>query len=185
MNLIDSTKKIRHKIVRMIAPVLYRSSLYGDEIAKMSNRPMIDYISLNLGDAPLIGVEIGVQSGINSVTMFNTLDIEHLYLIDPDLSGLWGRLEPYYDRITFIEKTSILGVDSVPNELDFVYIDGDHNYMGVRLDLLLYYRKVKKGGIFGGHDFPLSGVKRAVLEWNREHDYHLHNISADWWIVKR
>jgi len=37
----------------------------------------------------------------------------------------------------------------------------------LKRDIELYYSKVKKGGIFGGHDFSSAsmGVVRAVIEY--------------------
>lgn len=48
--------------------------------------------------------------------------------------------------------------------IDFVFIDGDHNYDAVLKDLQCWYPKVKKGGIISGHDYMWvdARVKRAV-----------------------
>ena len=43
-------------------------------------------------------------------------------------------------------------VDDIPEKLDFVYIDGNHAYEYVKKDIGLYYPKLKKGGVIGGHD---------------------------------
>lgn len=51
--------------------------------------------------------------------------------------------------------------------LDFVFIDGDHSYDGVKLDIKLWLPKVKKGGWIGFHDYDhprLPGVKQAIDE---------------------
>jgi hypothetical protein len=53
--------------------------------------------------------------------------------------------------------------------LDFVFIDGDHSYEGVKEDIENWIRKVKVGGIIAGHDYITEdihsqGVKRAVDE---------------------
>lgn len=55
--------------------------------------------------------------------------------------------------------------------MDFVFLDGDHSYEGVRADIAAWLPKVKKGGWLGGHDYAndmpeydFSGVKRAVDE---------------------
>lgn len=37
--------------------------------------------------------------------------------------------------------------------LDYVYIDGNHAYDYVKLDLETWYPKLKKGGILAGHDY--------------------------------
>ena len=53
------------------------------------------------------------------------------------------------------------------NSIDFLFIDGDHNYEGIKSDLNLWYPKIKKGGIIAGHDYnePSCGVKQAVDEF--------------------
>lgn len=60
-------------------------------------------------------------------------------------------------------------VDQFEDEsLDFVFIDGDHSYDGVKTDMEMWLQKVKKGGWIGGHDYDhprLPGVKRAVDEF--------------------
>jgi cephalosporin hydroxylase len=52
--------------------------------------------------------------------------------------------------------------------LDFVFIDGDHLYEGVRADILAWLPKVKKGGTIAGDDYGhvqgSEGVRRAVHE---------------------
>ena len=55
--------------------------------------------------------------------------------------------------------------------LDWVYIDGDHSYEGVKADLEAYYRTVKSGGLMAGDDYGHvgswfeDGVTRAVDEF--------------------
>jgi len=53
------------------------------------------------------------------------------------------------------------------NSIDFLFIDGDHTYKGVRNDLRNWFPKVKSGGIIAGHDYtePTCGVKMAVDEF--------------------
>lgn len=51
-----------------------------------------------------------------------------------------------------------------PNSIDFVFIDGGHNYGPALLDVTLYYNLVREGGVFAGHDYDLEGVRRAVRD---------------------
>lgn len=61
------------------------------------------------------------------------------------------------------------------NSLDFVYLDGDHSYQGVKSDLIASFPKVKNGGWLMGHDYEMNmmkarthytfGVKQAVDEF--------------------
>lgn len=55
--------------------------------------------------------------------------------------------------------------------MDFVFLDADHSYEGVRYDIAAWLPKVRKGGWIGGHDidnpeppFDFAGVRRAVDE---------------------
>jgi hypothetical protein len=57
--------------------------------------------------------------------------------------------------------------DSFENEsLDMVFLDANHAYESVIKDIDAWYPKVKKGGIFSGHDYIDSqpGVVKAVKE---------------------
>jgi predicted O-methyltransferase YrrM len=49
--------------------------------------------------------------------------------------------------------------------LEFVYIDGSHQYEFFKTDLLSWYPKVKKGGVIAGHDRSFDGVYKAVHEY--------------------
>jgi cephalosporin hydroxylase len=53
-----------------------------------------------------------------------------------------------------IEKFSEDAIHDVPdNSLDFVYLDADHSYDFVMQDIILWGRKLKKGGAMSGHDY--------------------------------
>ena len=51
------------------------------------------------------------------------------------------------------------------NSVDFIYIDGNHQYSSVMEDLTLWSKKVKIGGIIAGHDFGWAPVSRAIYEF--------------------
>ncbi len=53
------------------------------------------------------------------------------------------------------------------NSLDFVFIDADHTYTGVKDDVLNWYPKVKNDGIIAGHDYikDYNGVIEAVNDF--------------------
>jgi hypothetical protein len=51
--------------------------------------------------------------------------------------------------------------------LDFVFIDADHRYEGVRQDIGDWLPKIRSGGMISGHDYnpqTFPGVVRAVDE---------------------
>ena len=98
------------------------------------------------------------------------------------------RLLKYSDRVVFIKKFSEEAVDDIPNDLDFVYIDGNHSYEFVKKDIELYYAKMRSGGVLGGHDFNSFslGVVKAVLEFANNYDLPIYGKGSfiDWWVVK-
>jgi hypothetical protein len=49
--------------------------------------------------------------------------------------------------------------------LNFIYIDGAHDYDSVKQDVEDWYPKLKKYGIIAGHDYGQIQVKEAVNEY--------------------
>ncbi len=167
-------------------------------------RPMFQYIK-DLDLRNLVGVEVGVKRGVNAYNILCNLNVEKLYLVDPYLpyrdwngfiqfSGLldvfaarW-KLRGFKDSVGFVYKSSEVAVDGFRDgSLDFVYIDGNHCYESVYRDMCLWYRKVRSGGVFGGHDFDYvhNGVMVAVLDFVDSNDLEFFDIvDGDWWLIK-
>jgi predicted O-methyltransferase YrrM len=96
--------------------------------------------------------------------------------------------EPHKDKIVFYKETSDTCVHKFQDEqFDYIFIDGDHSYEGVKKDLNNYYSKVKKDGVFSGHDINLSSVQQAIKEF-REQNLITNPISFTdvnvWYWVK-
>lgn len=66
------------------------------------------------------------------------------------------------------DEKIIADVYSKVDEVDLLFIDGNHSYQSVLCDFLLYYPLVKKGGIIAFHDTALSednmGVPQLIAE---------------------
>lgn len=74
-------------------------------------------------------------------------------------------------------------------KFDFIYIDGDHEYAGVRDDLAAWWPRVSDAGIFAGHDFDLThpGVMQAVREFAAAGGlqvYLTHEPLPSWYIYR-
>ena len=71
------------------------------------------------------------------------------------------------DVINPIRKRSHDAAISYKNRsLDFIFLDGSHEYKDVLLDLQLFYPKLKRGGIIAGHDYAnFMPVRMAVHEF--------------------
>lgn len=66
------------------------------------------------------------------------------------------------------------------NSMDCIFIDGDHTYEGVRLDIQLYSPFVKPGGYIFFDDYNLNfrGVLRAVQELAIANNLTMHSASS-------
>lgn len=169
-----------------------------------ANRPCFRNL---IGKYDLVGVEIGVLDAENAYKIMTNLDIKKLYLIDPwcgygdmDGHGVIGDnsdaqkcyehavkiMKEFGDKIIFIRAMSENAVKAIPNNVDFVYIDGNHRYEYVKRDIELYYPKVKAGGMLAGHDFKSgeAGVQRAVEEFFGK-DYNTPSKEWDWCHTKK
>lgn len=152
----------------------------------------------------LVGCEIGVEYGINARNIFENYDIKTLYLVDPytlymSVSGnvagekseevekiAHDYLKPFSDRIVWIKEFSWNAVNLVPDNLDFVYIDGDHRKEAVERDIKLYYPKVKEGGLVAGHDYAdrAPGVISAINEFFKGKEKLYSGGKWDFWVIK-
>lgn len=127
------------------------------------------------------GVEVGVEKGIYSEILLQSNPELHLTSIDAwtaytgyrdhvtqeECDGLLDetrkRLSPYGERSTIMKEFSAFAHKQFEdNSLDFVYIDGNHEFQHVVNDIALWSKKVKVGGIIAGHDY----IKRKGGEYN-------------------
>lgn len=157
---------------------------------------------LNNNYKDMVGVEIGTAGGQNALSLLSCLDIKKLFCIDPypdSWNDGWNKtrvkgskqkaeflLKRFRDKIIFVKEFSDRAIDAIPGGLDFVYIDGGHEYEQVKKDIDLYYPKIRNGGVLGGHDFGgFVGVVNAVQEFASGYDYNIFlGRDGDWWIVK-
>ena len=149
-----------------------------------------------------VGAEIGVAYGHNSINILETIpSLQLLYLVDPWAGVVrtkefyqsvkdkaYKNLLPHSDRVTIMDTTSQMAAPSIPWPLDFVYIDGDHSYDAVMLDIILWGRKVRPGGFLAGHDYVRTrkhGVYRAVNDYANYHNIEIKVFEGNWyWVVE-
>ncbi len=146
-----------------------------------------------------IGCEIGVWKGALTEHFLKNLRIKKYYLIDPYEFGpqyptiWWGgkiaKSQNDMDQIrkeamslidaidvkcerVWIRKSSEDAVSEIEDEsLDWVYIDGNHEYEFVNHDLNAYIKKVKTGGLImcddlgWVNDAGKEPVTDAVFDW--------------------
>lgn len=71
-----------------------------------------------------------------------------------------------------------------PASIDFVWVDAGHEYDEVLADLRAWWPKVKPGGVMGGDDLPMEGVKKAVEEFFPSFETGSEG-GWQWWRVRK
>lgn len=158
-----------------------------------------------------ICAEIGVFGGNFSKQILKITNPKMLYLID-----LWGfdesihplnfdssvnenKMNQLYQKIcddfgnknnvTIMKGYSSDVLSKFPDEyFDWIYIDGDHMYEGVKQDLALSLKKVKIGGFIAGDDYIDKygwGVVRAVNECVQENNLNIIVIKKFQYVLQK
>lgn len=145
--------------------------------------------------------EIGTWKGDFAAVIISHRRPTRLYLVDPwehraegdyadasyggRMEGGQAALDQMYEsvaarfsteieagQVEILRRRSADAAATLEDEsLDWVYIDGDHSYEGVKGDLEAYWRTVKPGGLMAGDDYGHEGswfedgVTRAVDEF--------------------
>ena len=141
------------------------------------------------------GVEIGTHVGLSAEMWCQHAPTMHMMCIDPyvrynarhsqdgqdsNYDEACRRLAPYNAEI--IREMSMDVVDSVDDKsLDFLYIDGDHEFDPVMMDLIKWAPKVRRCGVIALHDYCVfwrGGVMKAIEAYTSCH-------RIDPWYVTR
>ena len=193
---------MQSKIKETINKILWKVNL---RISKPFPRAFQKYNLMEKED--LVGVEIGVYEGDNSFSLLKRSSIKKLYLVDPyksytslfypggvsedelDIIEKREKLQlSKFNEIVWVREKSDDALNKIPNDLDFVYIDGNHSYEYVKKDIENYYDKLKPGGLLAGHDFTMapsnvdddSGVIEAVVEFAVKNNLKFRVEDSDW-----
>jgi hypothetical protein len=147
-----------------------------------------------------VGAEIGVEEGEFSKHLLKLVPGLHLSCIDPWLSyGYYT--ETKYSQQRMDEKREIaranlagLNCDIIQamsaeavetfadNSLDFVFIDGNHDFEYVYQDINLWSRKVRPGGIVSGDDYFNSTVPGRCLVRSAVDAWTVEEIIHPWFV---
>jgi hypothetical protein len=145
-------------------------------------------------DYPIIGVEVGVWRGKMSAELLRRLPRLFLIMVDrwcvppegDSYLGSGARISGYdqeaydeaYQRTLAVtlfasDRRRIMRVESgtaaaqlalEEKRFAFVFIDGDHSYLGVKRDVALWRGLVEPGGLLCGHDYSSSPAKRGEVK---------------------
>lgn len=148
--------------------------------------------------------EIGVRGGENLFQMI-TDEMDEVFAVDiwkdtgvheeNDLGFSQAELDRQYElvlekskqhngKVKIIREFSHIASALFNDEyFDFIYIDADHSYAGIKRDLDCWWPKLKHGGIIGMHDYENVfhsnvdfGVVKYVGEFKEKHKIHPDNF---------
>jgi hypothetical protein len=183
------------------------------DLTKITDRSQLG-VFLNQNNLIGTGVEVGSKSGGFAYEIMAAWRGRQLFMIDPWVQQDpavyrerqdWTNFEDCYKECQKLEKLHAPRVALIrgyspaeskhfmDGELDFVYIDGNHAGDAVSADLAAWWPKVKKGGLFAGHDcyhdevWPsFCQVKPALDTWCKDMGltYHHTPLCTSWWIEK-
>lgn len=139
----------------------------------------------HLGQGGIVA-EVGTQRGHFAREILRRAEPRTLHLIDLDISRIIEdvRADP---RVQLHRGASGDVLAQFPDDhFDWIYIDADHSYAGVRRDIEIAQRKVKPGGHLVFNDFAhidpnlgSYGVHRAVSEFAVAARWPLVGLSYD------
>ena len=187
--------------VKTLSPV---SSDSGNQIYSAQIRhEILTLLNIVRKMKPKYVLEIGTEDGGN-LFLFSKIASEEALLISIDLpEGRFGggypeckipvyksfaspnqRIdlirEDSHDIDTLRKVKAILG----SNKLDFLFIDGDHTYPGVRKDFEMYSALVREGGMIAFHDI-VPGLPELVGEvpkfWQEVKNKYVHEEIVQNW----
>ncbi len=135
--------------------------------------------------------EIGIWKGHYSAHILENLRPTKLHLVDLSRMAVDTVTEQFKKQIDdgLVEvhhSDSAEWLLSMPDEhFDWIYIDGDHSYEGVRRDLAAAHQKIKPDGVIslndyifvGSTDLAKYGVIEAVNEFCIENDFELIHFA--------
>lgn len=163
------------------------------------SKSIVKLIATQLDRPPTCGIEIGVYTGVTSMMLLRHFLDLHLFMVDPyklyDVERTEEqhsfarrqarmRTECFSGRRLQVIATSLEAKQLFPQSFaDFVFIDGDHSYAGVKSDLENYTTRVRRGGIVVCHDAKQGQVFRAI----RDHCQKLqvpffHGVAKSAWF---
>ena len=144
-------------------------------------------------DRAILGAEVGVWQGKMSEQLLRLLPNLRLYLVDrwcapPAGDSYIGsgskisamgqdahtrayqltlqHVAPYAERARVMQMTTLEAAARLAEQgkrFDFVFIDADHSYAGVRADLIAWRPLVRAGGWPCGHDYSTDPAKQGEV----------------------
>jgi predicted O-methyltransferase YrrM len=155
-------------------------ALQIEGLTKQSELELLHRIALGMRSDALV-VEVGSFRGRSTVAIAEGLarvEGARLVAVDPftgdpgwEKETASDEARAIFDRntasIPFLEVMQMPSLDAAAQfdaaTIDWIFIDGLHDYRSVRGDIRAWAPKMKPGALMSGHDYGRAGVTDAVL----------------------
>lgn len=173
-----------------IAPIQIRSEI-------------VSLLTMLQQDPPAMVLEVGTAKG-GTLFLFSRIARDGATLISLDLQRRFNKGGPAAWRVRLLkslaraqQRLELVPADSHHpatldqvkqllngRAIDFLFIDGDHSYDGVKRDFEMYAPLVRAGGLVAFHDIvpgPEAAVGGVPRFWQEiKQCYHTHEFVEDW-----
>ena len=169
-------------------------------------RPSAECFKKIVGDKPVKVLECGVWTGDNATVLYENFNCEWLYLMDKwyeyyehyHFPGMHQYAVKVFEKFDNKPNVIIIRADTLTFPLfpkayfDYIYLDDNHSYEHVIQEITKYDAILKPGGVIGGDNYEIAGVKKAVDQYYGEKRISTApwkkasngNDVLDWWIYK-
>ena len=169
--------QVKHEILMLLSSVRKMKPKYVLEIGTAGGGTLFLFSRIASEDAIIISIDLpeGVFGGGYpecKIPVYESFasQSQRIYLIREDS----------HDTDTLRKVEAILG----SNKLDFLFIDGDHTYPGVRKDFEMYSAYVREGGMIAFHDI-VPGLPEMVggvpKFWKEIKNKYVHKEIVENW----
>ena len=151
--------------------------MYAEDIEKLpqddsAHRSLRDWIADHIRkEEPQVCVEIGTHRGVTALRIANELrnvGSGLLYTFDPHEYGFLENLKKFPELNDFVRYRQIKSVESDVYDIDFLFVDGRHEYKIVREEIKHFLPRLTRGAFVLFHDCggdnELVGVNQAIDE---------------------
>ena len=109
---------------------------------------------------------------------------EKNYDYDSDYKETMEKIKDF-KSYQIIRKKSDDALLDVPDDLDLVYIDGNHQYEFVKNDIDNYWEKLKSGGFLTGDDYSMQGPQDAVNDFLKNNPNLRMELFQNNWVIRK
>jgi hypothetical protein len=173
---------------------------------EIKNRDHFGYLCRHRG-LTFEAMEVGVDQAFFAKQFMTEWGGNLIHLVDPylpyeemagdrtaDMMVAILAMMPWHGKFKFYRLGSVEAAKHLPRWIrpQFIYIDANHGYDQVRMDMDCWWRRLPEDGILAGHDYDEDhpGVVQAVNEFSDRHEVTVRLTFDDapapvsWYIYK-